>query len=173
MFRFSSFNAPYAPHLLDHPRFAADTDAVLDADARASLIRDINNRYDEVADSRRINQGKGIGIHLYFCDGSQKDGRAGAGIHYIRGASQVWDQHAYVTSYQDAHPEQRITDIRVGGGKRITSYDAEMLALAIASRHILNTPPPFPRSEINIFSDSVAALKNITDPSPHPAQALD
>ena len=31
---------------------------------------------------------------------------------------------------------------------------------------------PSPRTEINIFSDSVAALKLITDPSPHPAQAM-
>lgn len=172
MFQFPSLNAPHAPHLLDHPRFAADTDAVLEEDARLSLIRDINNRYDEVADSRCINQGKGIGIHLYFCDGSQKDGRAGAGVHHIHGASQIWDQHAFVTSWEDAHPAQRTTDIRVGGGKRVTSYDAEMLALAIASRHILNTPPPSTRSEVNIFSDSIAALKNITDPSPHPAQAF-
>lgn len=47
-----------------------------------------------------------------------------------------------------------------------------MLALSIASRHILNQTPLSPRREINIFSDSIAALKNITDPGPHPAQAF-
>ena len=48
-----------------------------------------------------------------------------------------------------------------------------MIALVLASKHICDmSNHPSPRSEINIFSDSVAALKLITDPSPHPAQAM-
>ena len=48
-----------------------------------------------------------------------------------------------------------------------------MIALVLASKHICDmSNHPSPRNEINIFSDSVAALKLITDPSPHPAQAL-
>lgn len=61
----------------------------------------------------------------------------------------------------------------IGGGRKATSFDAEMIALVLASKHIRDmSNHPSPRNEINIFSDSVAALKLITDPSPHPAQAM-
>lgn len=66
----------------------------------------------------------------------------------------------------------RRAELKAGGGKRVTSFDAEMLALVMASNHIRSMPAHHLRSEINIFSDSVAALKLITDPGPHPGQTL-
>lgn len=174
MFQFSSLNAPQRPRLSEHPRLKTDIDAIpaSDQDRRTSLIKDINLRLEEVTESRAVMQGAGIGIHLYFCDGSQKDGSAGAGIYHIRGASRIWDPHAYLSNYSDAHPNERSEHIRIGGGKKVTSYDAEMLALASASKHIRHKEYPLPPREINIFSDSSSALRNILDPSPHPAQAF-
>ena len=169
MFQFSSLNAPYAPRLSEHPRVSLDIDAIPSSneDGRLNLIRDINNRYDQVRDSRSP---QGVGFHIYFCDGSQRDGRTGAGVHHIRAASEVYSQFEYANHRGDAHPDQRTTNIKVGGGKRATSYDAEMLALAIASKHIRSYQGS--RTEINIFSDSSSALKNIIDPGPHPGQSL-
>lgn len=79
MFQFSSLNAPQQPRLTEHPRLKTDIDAipVSDEERRNSLIKDINLRLEEVQESRAVMQGAGIGIHLYFCDGSQKDGSAG------------------------------------------------------------------------------------------------
>ena len=171
MFQFSSLNAPQQPRLSEHPRFKLDIDAIpaSDLDRRNSLIRDINVRHEEVRDSR---SDAGIGIRLYFCDGSQKDGSAGAGIYHIRGASRVWDQHAYASNFSEAHPDERSEHISIGGGRKVTSYDAEMLALATASKHIRNQKYTSAPREINLFSDSSSALRNILDPSPHPAQAF-
>lgn len=101
-----------------------------------------------------------------------RNGCAGAGVHYIRCASRQYSQDEYVYDVGDSSPTSRTQDIHIGGGKKATSHDAETLALATASRHILHTVPLSPRSEVNIFSDSIAALKNIMDPSPHPAQVL-
>ena len=171
MFQFADANSPYAPRLLEHARFKADTDAIpkTDTDRLASLIRDINNRYDLARDPT----GNGIGFHLYFCDGSAKDGRTGAGVHHIRGTSERYSDAAIRNNRGDSDILRREQELTIGGGRKATSFDAEMIALVLASKHICDmSNHPSPRTEINIFSDSVAALKLITDPSPHPAQAL-
>ena len=170
MFQFADLNAPYSPRLLDHPRFKADTDAIppSDVDARNSLINDINNR-------TRLAEGlDGIGHHLYFCDGSQQDSSSGAGVYFIRGPDSLF--HDWELRRPIPPPEasflNRTAELKAGGGKKATSFDAEMLALVMASNHIRSLPAHHVRKEINLFSDSVAALKLITDPSPHPGQAL-
>lgn len=170
MIQFADHNAPYAPRLLDHPRFRADTDAVpaSDADARTALINDINNR------TRLTESLDGIGHHLYFCDGSQQDSSAGAGVYFLRGPDRTfkdWELRA-PTCPPEASFMFRSTELKAGGGRKATSFDAEMLALVMASNHIRSLPSHHVRSEINIFSDSVAALKLITDPGPHPGQTL-
>ena len=55
MFQFADANSPYAPRLLEHNRFKADTDAIpkTDPDRLASPIRDIHNRYDWLV-TRRV-----------------------------------------------------------------------------------------------------------------------
>lgn len=82
MFQFADLNAPYVPRLLEHPRFKANTDAIpkTDPDGRLSLIRNINTRYEQT-----LSEKGRVGYHLYFCDGSHMDGRAGAGV-YTSGA---------------------------------------------------------------------------------------
>ena len=171
MFQFADLNSPYAPRLLEHKRFKADTDAIpkSDPDRLASLIRDINNRDDLARDPK----GSGSGYHLYFCDGSSKDGRTGAGVYHIRGTSQTYSDSAIRDGRGDSLVSSREHSITIGGGRKATSFDAEMLALVLASKHIRDmSNHNSPRKEINIFSDSVAALKLITDPSPHPAQSM-
>ena len=170
MFQFADLNAPYHPRLLDHPRFKADTDAipVSDQEARSSLINDINNR------TRLAESLDGGGHHLYFCDGSQQDSSAGAGVYFLRGPDRTFRDWELRVPFPppEASFIHRSTELKAGGGKKATSFDAEMLTLVMASNHIRNLPPTHVRREINIFSDSVAALKLITDPGPHPGQTL-
>ena len=170
MFQFADHNAPYAPRLLDHPHFKADTDAipVSDVDSRNSLINDINNR------TRLAESLDASGHHLYFCDGSQQGSAAGAGVYFIRSSDRAfkdWELRA-PTCPPEASFIHRSAELKASGGRKATSFDAEMLALVMASNHIRTLPAHHVRSEINIFSDSVAALKLIIDPGPHPGQAL-
>lgn len=113
-----------------------------------------------------------MGSHLYFCDGSQKDGRAGAGVYHVRGPSRDYHEFEVKNHRDDSWYPSREQLLQIGGGRKATSFDAEMLALVLASKHIRDMPERFPRREINIFSDSVAALKLITDPGPHPGQSM-
>lgn len=169
MFQFADLNAPYAPRLLEHPRFKADTDAIpkSDQDRLTSLIRDINNRTSITQD-----HAQGVGYHLYFCDGSSKDGRAGAGVYHVRGLSHIYRDFEVQAQREDSWYSSRERLLQIGGGRKATSFDAEMLALVLTSKHIRDMATHLPRKETNIFSDSVAALKLITDPSPHPGQSL-
>lgn len=165
MFQFADLNSPYAPRLLEHKRFKVDSDAIpkSDQDRLQSLIRDINNRDDLARDPR----GPGVGHHLYFCDGSAKDGRAGAGVYHIRAPSRSYLDFEIQSNRGDSNIPRREHEIMVGGERKATAFDAEMIALVLASRDIREmSDHASPRKEINIFSDSVAALKLITGPSP-------
>jgi ribonuclease HI len=103
---------------------------------------------------------------MFFCDGSKDKVGAGAGIVYIRGSP----DHSRPEDYS---PSQ--FQFSLGCGKKTTSYDAEMLALAAAALHayevaLAYTTNDLPFTDLFFFSDSTSALTNITDPGPHPGQ---
>ena len=107
-----------------------------------------------------------IGRHMFFCDGSKDKVGAGAGIVYLHGRPDHSRPEDYV---------QSLFQFSLGCGKKTTSYDAEMLALAAAALHAYETAMAYytndlPFTDLFFFSDSTSALTNITDPGPHPGQ---
>jgi len=90
---------------------------------------------------------------LVFTDGSKKDGATGY-------------------AYQGIYLGRAVFSLAVPfGGSKSSSFDAEMFALAHASRTMLTWLLAHPHvSTVRMFSDASSALKVILSGTPHPAQ---
>jgi len=142
---FHSQNAPYAPKLSNLPfagRLYIDPTACQKKERKSYLA---NQRV-------WLCSRKGRDSLTVFTDGSKTDKAAGwavTGIH----AGRIVFQH------------------KVPLAKKASNHDAEMMALAHASKLVRKTMLGKPHiREFRVFSDSTASLTSIFDPSHHPCQ---
>ena len=161
-FPFTAQAHPQVPSVLEHPWFTRDVavKGKKGSDERQAWIGVINNLiYNSMAhhDEPKL---------MFFCDGSARTSkskpthsRAGAGIA------------SYPPDRNDGPKPGRVWALFAG--KHTLAFDGEMLALSAAARHAkqwLVDHPEFSGIPVYFFSDSVAALSSIIDPTSHPGQ---
>lgn len=161
--QFVRSNAPGMPRITEHPRFTVDNygDIIGNDKRKARHIEELNNLY------KRMTKDAAPFHPVYFTDGSKaENGFTGSAVIEL-GHSTAPNEFSF------------------RGGRKTTAYDAEMIALSSAAAKACEwvieavNPSPHRRESgivaeeperISFFSDCTSALRNITDPGPHPGQ---